>query len=473
MLATRHFRIKRTRDDDWFDAILNADTKLFIDPFLIFKEKKGLWAEAHKKIIRHFDIVFEMISRSNFNQKSLVYQKALHLLTFKEPKELCLGYTAKGTGGSGGGLGYAKTIAEAIENAIRRGLQHPKHFEELGILNEGIGSDRISDITATILKSDLLSYTRANARRHRLPLAAHRVYAGEFDQQRQRWTDADVNVPTNPFSGKAFLFVPERFIRELPTLNADDWFDSFQNEQLRQDLNYEILTKVKKADIVAAAREHPEAVRSWTRRMEAEGERPYDLRSDPNGVYQWDAQTQQFASEHPLALKAPTDSVGFFKVIDRIVSQFKLFIEDQGGWSLLWNDDRDDKPEEAAQLLFRGIVQHYCYANNIVVDREVELGRGPVDFKFSTGYVHRSHLEIKKLHNGKFWNGLEMQLPSYMKSDGVTDGWFLAIRYRDGRAAEKRARELPKRVRATATTESLNLRFQIVDARRPLSASNL
>ena len=214
-------------------------------------------------------------------------------------------------------------------------------------------------------------------------------------------------------------------------------------------------------------------MRAWTRDKEGEAQRPYDLDTDPNGVYQWDAKTQQFTDSHPLALAAPRNENGFFTVIGQVVAQFKLFVEEQGGWSLLWNEDGGDKPEEAAQLLFRGIVQHYCQANNVSIDREVELGRGPVDFKFSNGYTQRAHLEIKKLHNGKFWNGLESQLPSYMRSDGVKDGWFLAIRYREGRAATKRASELPRRVQATAKAEGLNLRFNLIDARRPLSASKL
>ena len=36
MLASAHFEITRQKADDWFDPILNADTELFIDPFLIF-----------------------------------------------------------------------------------------------------------------------------------------------------------------------------------------------------------------------------------------------------------------------------------------------------------------------------------------------------------------------------------------------------------------------------------------------------
>ena len=44
MLASSHFKISRTRADDWFDTILDADTELFVDPFLVFREKRGFWS---------------------------------------------------------------------------------------------------------------------------------------------------------------------------------------------------------------------------------------------------------------------------------------------------------------------------------------------------------------------------------------------------------------------------------------------
>jgi len=81
-----------------------------------------------------------------------------------------------------------------------------------------------------------------------------------------------------------------------------------------------------------------------------------------------------------------------------VIEQFKRSVEEQGGWRLLWNDGNvNEKPEEAAQLLFKGIAQSYCHANDIVIDREPNLGRGPVDFKFSNGYQRRALLEVKKL----------------------------------------------------------------------------
>jgi hypothetical protein len=475
MIASRHFNITRANDDDWFDAILNSDTKLFIDPFLIFREKTGFWSTAHRDIIKHFDRAFLLVAQSNFRSDSLPYRKAVNILEFPEAHELCLGYTAKGTKGAGGGEGYAETIAAAIADAIKRGLEHPKHFEELGILNKGIGRDRISDITATILKPYFIRYTTDIAARHGIPLHKHRLKASTFAEDRVRWEHGDVEVPTNSYgaSPKPFLFVPQRFVRELPTLNADDWWSSYEDARHRADLNYDIMGKVDKDVIVEAARQHPELVRKWMEEKEAQPPEPYDVAKDRLGVYQWDSAAEQFASQHPMQLAPATSGASFSDVIQRVVDQFAHFVEEQGGWALLWNDDQTEKPEEAIQLLFRGIVFHYCRASNIVVDREVELGRGPVDFKFSNGYTQRAHLEIKKLHNGKFWNGLSDQLPTYMRADDLRDGWFVAVRYRTSKAARLRVRELPETVRRVSQEKGIDLRFKAIDARRPISASKI
>ena len=156
-----------------------------------------------------------------------------------------------------------------------------------------------------------------------------------------------------------------------------------------------------------------------------------------------------------------------------VVEQFRHFIEDQRGWSLLWNDDGSEKPEEAAQLVFLGIAQQYLRQFDVELDREVELGRGPVDFKASSGTSARLLIEVKKLHNGRFWNGLRYQLPSYLQSDNATKGWFIALQYRSNKAAVDRLRALPAEVSEVSTATGKEIRFTAVDARRPLSASKI
>lgn len=70
-------------------------------------------------------------------------------------EELCLGYTAAGTRGAGSGNNIAREMAAAIQEAINAGIINIRHFEKIAILREGIGADRISDITAALLRRRL------------------------------------------------------------------------------------------------------------------------------------------------------------------------------------------------------------------------------------------------------------------------------------------------------------------------------
>lgn len=65
---------------DWFDPILDTDTRLFVDPFLIFKEKAGSWADAHDELIAYFNDAFERLAPVYDKPNSLGYQKVLALM---------------------------------------------------------------------------------------------------------------------------------------------------------------------------------------------------------------------------------------------------------------------------------------------------------------------------------------------------------------------------------------------------------
>ena len=81
------------------------------------------------------------------------------------------------------------------------------------------------------------------------------------------------------------------------------------------------------------------------------------------------------------------------ELVAEVVDRFRHFVEEQRGWSLLWNDDRTAKPEAAAQLLFLCLRQPYLRQFNVELDREVELGRGPVE-AFIVTKEHRRFTEF-------------------------------------------------------------------------------
>lgn len=472
MRFSEAFSIPDARQQDWFDVDLTIDTKLFVDPFLMLRGGAD-WEQAHADLVGHFAHCYSLVAKSP-NKQSLSAKQARSLLTFPEPHEFCLGYTSSSTKGSGGGAGRAAAIADGIAVALAAGLKRPEHIEEIGILNEGFGADGISDATLNILKSHFVRYTQAVAAELGVPVEPHKLRNAAVDVANSRWEDLVLDLPTNPATGGPVLLVPKRLLGQLPTLNAEDWFQSNINEELRTSLNVAIGKTLPKAKIVAEARKNPEAVRTWAREQQTRRDLVgYDFEADPQGVVSYD-KAANYALTHPLALQtAPVTQHELSELMAEVLQRFKHFIEQGGGWSLLWNTDGTEKPEEAAQLLFMGMSRTYLREAGVELDREVELGRGPVDFKASSGVNARLLVEVKKVHNGKFWNGLRDQLPSYLTSDETHEGWFVAIQYRDAKSSRERVAQLPAQVAKTAAATCKDLHFIAIDARRPLSASKI
>ena len=470
-----HFRTNRTSADDWFDPDMSVDTKLFVDPFLILdeaSEPESIWTGAHDRLVDHFARCYELLAKAG-SRGTMSESIARGLLAFPEPAEFCLGYTSSGTSGSGSGRTNAGLIVGSIITAIAAGLDRPEHIEEIGILNEGIGADRVSDAVCNVLKPIFIHYTKMVVSRHRIPTVGVRVRHSRCSLKTGRWVDEEHNLPQNPFTGGAVLLVPRRFLNSLPILNADDWFDSTFNSDLRRDLNVQVGQRVPKKAIVRAARMHPDRIRGWANEIRASGQVVgYDFERDPLGVVKWQDAGEQFAATHPLT-RSIASSGDLRAFVESLIGLFKLFIEEQGGWKLLWNDNGEEKPEEAAQLALLGMARPYCRAHGVEIDREVNLGRGPVDFKFTGGIRLRLLVEAKKLHNGDFWNGLEYQLPSYMTSDQTSDGWLLAIQYRSGGVSKTRPRDLQRRVQAVNRSSGFTIGVTLVDARPKRSASKL
>lgn len=102
-------------------------------------------------------------------------------------------------------------------------------------------------------------------------------------------------------------------------------------------------------------------------------------------------------------------------------------IEDNQLCKLLYDKNGKRKHESAAQLLFFGIADAYCSANNLDISPESDAGRGPVDFKVSKGANIKVLVEVKLTSNSKLEKGFTSQLPIYQKSEKSHKGIYLVI----------------------------------------------
>ena len=132
--------------------------------------------------------------------------------------------------------------------------------------------------------------------------------------------------------------------------------------------------------------------------------------------YTWYELSKGIVENNKFTFSNITNEKEFFDKILDFADYYREFIELRSGYKLLWNETKTlPRSEEDVQLLFKGILDEHCRANNIDFTREVNQAMGPVDFRFSSGYTNRVLLEAKLAKNTKFWNGLKKkttQIPS-------------------------------------------------------------
>ena len=468
MYFSEAFRILDPDQHEWFDPILERDSHVFADPFTIFADTDETWKQAHDTVISYFHDAFETLAKSNLRPSHQFYKRTLILMEFPEPEEFRLGYGRKDADGSGAGPGLARLIVGAMVAAIKHGLEDIRHFEELGILVEGINRDRISDITCNLLKPRLIQYTQEICRSLNIPMHNKMLRHSFYNELRQRWDDSEHLVPVDPVSEKAILLIPKRFLADLPTINEFD----FEDTALRDDLNLNISKNVRKADIVRLARRNPEVLREWVSRREEVDPRRYDVGSDPKLFVKWQKVAKGAVEAEPLdSDKSIGSEDDLMVLVHNVIAKFRHWAEDKGGWRIFWSDGTTAIPEPNMQLLFLGVLDGYCERAGIRLDREVETGRGPVDFVFTGDRRARVLVEMKKLTHGEFWNGLHVQTPLYMRGQDVRRAIFLVIRDSDTKPMRARWIKLDQEAARVNSETGLQIEIERIDVWPKGSAS--
>jgi hypothetical protein len=119
---------------------------------------------------------------------------------------------------------------------------------------------------------------------------------------------------------------------------------------------------------------------------------------------------------------------------------FKAYIEDNDGYLLFNRAGRPFSNEKELQLAF-GLV--WC-GTEFDVNREVNNGRGPVDFKISFGAGDKSLIEFKLASNSSLKRNLEKQVEIYEAANRTWTSVKVIVIYSDAeqQKVERILREL-------------------------------
>ncbi len=449
------------------DIILNADTKLFVDPLLLsFSSHKEIKEMAVDDFERRFEEIILLLQYSKAHGDR-AWRAAEGKFRFREPIETGLGYSDGTTHGSAIGLTLRNKLLDTAKEIIDLGILDPRLFALLGLLEEGIGPDRISDITTNAIAPALVRFNERIAESLGL------------DTKNLIFCGTEGSLVANPLEGNGnspIILTPLDLLRELPV--AHSWSDiadaAAKNDQLRREVNGHIgniwitQTRESKRQAREAVLRSRAAFDTLFSAVGFSSHDSYDTDADLSGHLIWREILTNISSQHPLHLiSPPVESVdeldGFVRTI---ISQFSDLVENKDLWKLLWHQNKPRR-ECSSQLMFYGIADSYCKANNVDISPETNSGGGPVDFKFSSGYNARVLVEVK-LSRGRVVHGYEKQLEIYKKAAGTTRAHLLII---DVGGMGNKLDVIQKIRNRTAASGEPASEFHVVDGNKQKSAS--
>lgn len=416
---------KSTLDSEGcFDTLLDLDSRMFVNFIRVrdsnIPELNGAYAEISKL----FNQIGTLLSVSKAHQDRF-WREAFNLLQMTEFEEICLGYSENGTAGSGSGKELKIKILRSGKEIIDAGVKEPEIFELVGLFEDDIGPDRISDFIARTIRKYLHAYSIRVLKN-----------IGINSQSRKDVIFAD-GLILNPYNGKKLYLLPQEILHELPV--ATEWEDisliCMLNDKVRDEINKQIGDDWKKMTTASkkyAARRvvlhNSELIKSLIQEYRNFSLDPYDFVLDPLGENSWYQAAKEITKRIPIKITKSKISTRaeLNNLVLEICNQFKELIEKNGLSEILYANGKPRR-ERIAQRLFYGIADAYCKANNTDINPETNAGRGAVDFKFSIGYELRVVVEIKLTTNNQLLHGYTTQIVEYKKAEKTTNAIYLVI----------------------------------------------
>lgn len=402
-----------------FNPLLDMDSNYFINIKRLKVAKTPEFVNSYENINKRFRDIGLLLANSSGSGDKL-YRAAFKLFDFPEVNGICLGYS-DGKHGSGFGESLRKQILADAKQIIDAGVNEPEIFHLVGLFEQNVGPDRLSDMIACIIKDDIEAYTkRVNIE---LGITPEEYPSFEFED----------GLLINPFKNQPLLILPKEILHELPI--ARDWEDidrvCKEIEAIRREINDAIGNKwgkmsrgSKKDFLKELILGNPKILTEILGEYREATVDQYNFELDPRGEHLIAKIADQLPRKHPIELNDGVKSS--LDIALTICNKFKDLVENNKVSELLYVDGKP-RNEKIVQRAFYCVADSYCNAFNMGISVETDSGRGPVDFKFESGYDDRTLVEIKLTTSNNLVHGMETQLQEYAKAEKTNKLIYLAV----------------------------------------------
>ena len=197
---TQHFNIK-AKNIEFVDVYVSKkDTKLFIDPFLVKKYNKT-WSGS---ISDCWGSLLNAIGAKRDKEANNILDNFCE----GNMKNINLGYSDNKKVAKGTGLVLSEEIKNLISTIGVKKLRQLRDLEKALLFIGGIGDDRISDITANMIATHLLSFTEQTCKRYKLP--TKKFFIEIWDIKSHGWKQRESFLPY--YKDEPIILTPKKIV---------------------------------------------------------------------------------------------------------------------------------------------------------------------------------------------------------------------------------------------------------------------
>lgn len=250
---------------DFAIPFLDEDIPLFVDPFLLWKSPSLQDNSLHSSIINSFNFLGNNFIKGNELDTTNI------IIELSECNEVGLG-TSKTKKGKQIGNVAANEIFNLYRNIPQVNKQGFEHFEEIQLFINGIGKDRISDITCSLIKSFLIDFTIQKCEEYHIPIEKNNVQV--FDYKAKKIIVEETYLPINPSNNEPIILVPKRWLRFSPWVTYEDYFENYFIKDGKRGLD----KKLNRVQILDFNRQNYDVVQTYIKIKERNST---DCKNDP------------------------------------------------------------------------------------------------------------------------------------------------------------------------------------------------
>lgn len=212
---------------DFAIPFVDEDIPLYVDPFLMWKSPSMQDNSLHLVITNCFNHLGYLISKGKESDAIEI------LIRASECDEVGLG-NSKTKAGKRIGEKLALNVLnqfKAIPQISKNGFIH---FEEIQLLVDNFSKDRVSDIACNFIQSFLVDYTIEQSEKYGIPIEKVKL-ENIYNSRTNTFGTEETHLPINPKTKSPILLTPKRWLKHIPWINTDDYFNNYYVKNIHKE----------------------------------------------------------------------------------------------------------------------------------------------------------------------------------------------------------------------------------------------